>query len=77
MEVRALTDGFYGGARRRAGKTFQVADGETAKWFEPTNPEDAARVAAKPKGKGKGKVAVVAAPEPAAATDGGGAGDLV
>jgi hypothetical protein len=65
MEVRAITDGFYGGARRRAGTTFQVAEGETSKWFEPTNADDA-----KPKGKG-----VNGGTKSKPATDG--AGDLV
>ena len=35
MEVRALSTGFYGGARRREGEVFNVKDGEKAKWFEP------------------------------------------
>lgn len=59
MEVRAITDGFYGGARRRAGTTFRVAEGETAKWFEPTNADDVkpskAEAAAKAKAEAKAK----------------------
>jgi hypothetical protein len=65
MEVRAITDGFYGGARRRAGKKFQVGEGETAKWFEPTNPEDAA----KPKGKAPAKPKAEAKPKVEDAAD--------
>jgi hypothetical protein len=89
MEVRAITDGFYGGARRRAGKTFHVADGETSKWFEPTNPEDAAKPkakATKPAAKAADKPATKPATKPAAKAadkpaekpaDDDGAGDLV
>lgn len=35
MKVRALESGFYGGFRRRAGDTFDVAEGAKAKWFTP------------------------------------------
>jgi hypothetical protein len=35
MKVKALTDGFYGGERKRAGAVFQVKDGTKGKWFEP------------------------------------------
>lgn len=55
MEVRATADGFYGGARRRAGQTFTVPAGETANWFEPTNPDDVAKAPAKAKALAKAK----------------------
>lgn len=70
MEVRATADGFYGGARRRAGQTFTVPAGETANWFEPTNPEDAAKPKAKAAAKPKAK-----ADKAPAATDTPPAGD--
>lgn len=35
MKVKALTDGFYGGARRRAGQVFDVKQGIKGSWFEP------------------------------------------
>jgi hypothetical protein len=85
MEVRAITDGFYGGARRRAGKKFQVGEGETAKWFEPTNPEDAAKPKGKTKPRGKPPADAEAEAEAKAKADAeaeakakaDGAGDLV
>lgn len=46
MKVQAITDGFYGGARRRAGAVFEVADGVKSKWFTPVDPKDAAPVKA-------------------------------
>lgn len=67
MEVRAITDGFYGGARRRAGKTFQVKEGETAKWFVPTNADDTKPAKAKTAAEVKAEKAKAEA----------GAGDLV
>lgn len=35
MKVKATTDGFYGGERKRAGAVFEVKDGTKGKWFEP------------------------------------------
>jgi hypothetical protein len=35
MKVKAITDGFYGGERKRAGAVFEVKDGTKGKWFEP------------------------------------------
>ena len=35
MEVQATKPGFYG-QYRNEGDKFDVADGETASWFEPT-----------------------------------------
>ena len=40
MKVRAISTGFYGGARRREGEVFDAKDGATAKWFEPLEPVD-------------------------------------
>jgi colicin import membrane protein len=87
MEVRAITDGFYGGARRRAGKTFQVAEGETAKWFEPTEAATKAKADAKAKAEAdakakaeadaKAKAEADAKAKAKAKVDAGGAGDLV
>lgn len=37
MQVRALSTGFYGGARRREGEVFDAKDGDSAKWFEPVD----------------------------------------
>jgi hypothetical protein len=34
MKVKAITDGFYGGARRRAGAVFEVPAGTTGHWLE-------------------------------------------
>jgi hypothetical protein len=34
MKVKAITDGFYGGERKRAGAVFEVKDGTKGKWFE-------------------------------------------
>lgn len=64
MEVRAIADGFYGGARRRAGQTFTVPAGETANWFEPTNPDDV--VQSKPKAKAPAKAKAKADVKPPA-----------
>ena len=50
MKVQAITDGFYGGARRRAGEVFDVKDGVTSKWFTPVQvaePEPAKAAPAK------------------------------
>lgn len=73
MEVRATSDGFYGGNRRRAGQTFDVPAGESANWFEPTNPDDAAKpkakAAAKPKAKAPAKVKEEAPPADDSAAD--------
>lgn len=46
MEVVALSRGFYGGASRRAGERFDVADGAKAAWYTPA---DSAAAKAKPK----------------------------
>jgi hypothetical protein len=35
MQVRALSVGFFGGARRRAGDVFDVPEGTKATWFAP------------------------------------------
>jgi len=35
MKVKAITEGFYAGARRRAGQVFDVPKGTKGKWFEP------------------------------------------
>lgn len=35
MKVRAMKQGFYGGARRRVGDVFEAEDGAKASWFEP------------------------------------------
>jgi hypothetical protein len=48
MKVKAITDGFYGGERKRAGAVFEVKDGAKSKWFEPVKD---ASPAAKPKAK--------------------------
>lgn len=40
MKVQAITDGFYGGARRRAGDVFEVKDGVTGKWFTPVEAKE-------------------------------------
>lgn len=40
MQVRAISVGFYGGSRRREGEVFDVKDGDEAKWFEPTEPQE-------------------------------------
>ena len=52
MKVRAIKQGFYGGARRRVGDVFEAEDGAKASWFEPA---EAAEAAAKPKPKKKAK----------------------
>lgn len=45
--VRATVMGFYGGARRRPGQVFELADGDKpASWMEPV---EGAAPAAKPK----------------------------
>lgn len=41
MEVRATKPGFYG-CYRNEGDKFEVADGETGSWFEPTEAKDEA-----------------------------------
>ena len=41
MKVRAISTGFYGGARRREGEVFDAKDGDSAKWFEPLEPGEA------------------------------------
>jgi hypothetical protein len=35
MLVKAKQPGFYGGARRRQGDVFEVAEGVKSKWFDP------------------------------------------
>ena len=35
MKVKAITDGFYGGVRQRAGAVFEIKPGAKGKWFEP------------------------------------------
>lgn len=52
MKVQAVTDGFYGGARRRAGSVFEVKDGLKGSWFTPILDEKAAPAKA---GKTKAK----------------------
>lgn len=52
MKVRAIKQGFYGGARRRVGDVFEVDDGLAASWFEPVEAAEAAKP--KPKAKAKG-----------------------
>ena len=52
MKVRAIKQGFYGGARRRVGDVFEAEDGAKASWFEPV--EAAEAVKPKPKAKAKG-----------------------
>lgn len=42
MKVKALTDGFFGGARRRAGQIFEVPNGTKGKWFEPVKASEPA-----------------------------------
>lgn len=37
MRVRAITMGFYGGARRRPGDVFEVPDGTKGTWFKPAD----------------------------------------
>lgn len=46
VAVRATKDGFFGGARRRAGQTFFVPEGVTGKWFVPVDASLAAHQAA-------------------------------
>lgn len=41
MKVRALTDGFCGGIRRREGEVFDFAGEKPAKWMKPVEAEDA------------------------------------
>jgi len=52
MKVRAIKQGFYGGARRRVGDVFEAEDGAKASWFEPVEAAEAAKP--KPKAKAKG-----------------------
>ena len=52
MKVRAIKQGFYGGARRRVGDVFEAKDGAKASWFEPVEAAEAAKP--KPKAKAKG-----------------------
>lgn len=42
MKVKALTDGFYGGVRQRAGEVFEVKDGLKSKWFVTVDAQEAA-----------------------------------
>lgn len=58
MKVQAITDGFYGGARRRAGSVFEVNDGVESKWFKPVvvaKIEEPAKAAPAKAGKSKSK----------------------
>lgn len=55
MKVKAITDGFYAGARRRAGAIFEVPDGTKSKWF--VSVEEAEQIVAKVKPVKKGKAA--------------------
>lgn len=64
MKVRAISTGFYGGARRREGEVFDAKDGATAKWFEPLEP-----VEAKPAKAAKAKADKVEAKAEAEAAD--------
>lgn len=57
MKVQAITDGFYGGARQRAGAVFEVKDGVTSKWFTPV---EAAKAAPAKAGKASKKQEAVA-----------------
>lgn len=41
MKVRALTDGFCGGIRRREGEVFDFAGEKPAKWMKPVDAEEA------------------------------------
>lgn len=41
--VRALRDGFYEGIRRRRGDVFEAHENVKARWFEPTDPDEAAK----------------------------------
>ena len=52
MKVRAIKQGFYGGARRRVGDVFEAEDGAKASWFEPVEAAEATKP--KPKAKAKG-----------------------
>ena len=52
MKVRAIKQGFYGGARRRVGDVFEAEDGVAASWFEPVEAAEVAKP--KPKAKAKG-----------------------
>ncbi len=53
MKVRAMKQGFYGGARRRVGDVFEAEDGAKASWFEPAEAAEAAKP--KPRAKAKGE----------------------
>lgn len=56
MQVRAISVGFYGGSRRREGEVFDVKDGDEAKWFEPTEPQESkAEAKARQKAEAKAK----------------------
>lgn len=52
MKVRAIKQGFYGGARRRVGDVFEAEAVAKASWFEPVEAAEAAKP--KPKAKAKG-----------------------
>lgn len=49
MKVRALSAGFYNGARVRAGQEFEVPEGTKAKWFAPVSESKAAKAEGKSK----------------------------
>jgi hypothetical protein len=64
MKVQAITDGFYGGVRQRAGTVFEVKDGVTSKWFTPVAAKEAVSAkATKPKQKKDDAVALSQLPE--------------
>ena len=73
MKVRAMKQGFYGGARRRVGDVFEAADGAKASWFEPAEAAEAAKP--KPRAKATGgepaEAAEAAKPKPKAKAKGG------
>ena len=52
MKVRAIKQGFYGGARRRVGDVFEAEDEAKASWVEPVEAAEAAKP--KPKAKATG-----------------------
>lgn len=52
MKVRAIKQGFYGGARRRVGDVFDAEGGAKASWFEPVEAAESAKPKTKAKAKG-------------------------
>lgn len=55
MKVQAITDGFYGGVRRRAGEVFDVKDGVTSKWFTSVQVKESEPAKAAPAKAAKSK----------------------